>query len=85
MPKEDFQELASITDVDGVVQAVITYRNKSDGSRMLSVAFLRTFDDNGQSRRTPWCSRRHLDAIVRLVPRVKEYLQVEENKTKKGV
>lgn len=84
MPRDDFKELAVIRDTDNIVQAVITYRDKADGSRMLSVAFLRAFDDNGVERRTPWQNGRHLDAIIRLIPRVKELLREEELKQKKG-
>lgn len=82
MSREDFIELTTITDVDGVVQAVITYKLKQDGSKMISFSFMRSFDDNGVNRRTCWTNLRHIDAILRLIPRVKERIREEELKCK---
>ena len=82
MSRDDFKELETITDVDGVVQAVITYKLKADGSKMLSFSFMRSFDDNGVKRRTCWISKRHVEAVLRLIPRAKERIEEEELKCK---
>lgn len=84
MAASDFKELTTIVDEDGVVCAVITYKEKPDGGRMLSYSFMRTFEDNGVQKRTVWYNLRHMDAIVRLMPKVKERIREEEAKCKKG-
>lgn len=84
MPKTDFIEFETIRDDDGVVIAVLTYKLKPNGDRMLSYSFLREFDDGGQLRRTPWMNSRHADAIARLLPRVLTRLRQEEAKLKAG-
>lgn len=82
MSRDDFKELDVITDEAGTVKAVLTYKHKDNGDKMLSVAFMREFDDNGVIRRTPWLSKRHLEAILRLLPLVKKRLSSEEEKMK---
>ena len=84
MPKEDFIELDTIKDIDGVVEAVITYRLKPDGTKMLSFSFMRRFDDKGVERRTCWANARHVEAMQRLLPVVRERLREEERKMHEG-
>lgn len=84
MTKSDFIEFASIRDIEGVVIAVLTFKLKPNGDKMLSYSFLREFDDGGTLRRTPWLNGRHLSAVERLLPKVKERLREEERKLKEG-
>lgn len=78
MAKEVFTELDVIRDTDGVVIAVLTYRTKPNGERLLSFSFMREFDDQGSMRRTCWLNDRHLDATARLLPRIKARLAEEK-------
>ena len=82
MPREDFSELCTIVDEDGIVEAVITHKIKIDGTKMFSYSFMREFDDKGVSRRTCGISGRHAPAVLRLIPRVLEKLHEEELKQK---
>lgn len=75
----DFREECTITDEAGVIIAVITSKFRSNGSKLYSFSFLRAFDDGGQSRRTPWCNSRHVEAIARLLPKVKVKLEELED------
>ena len=70
MPAEEFVEYQSITDVDSVLTAVITFRTRPNGERLFSFSFMRSFDSNGIGRRTCWVNKRHAPAIARLLPLV---------------
>lgn len=70
MAAEEFIEYKTVTDIDGVMQAVITFRTRPDGARLFSFSFMRAFDQNGVGRRTCWVNVRHAPAIARLLPRV---------------
>jgi hypothetical protein len=83
MAKDNFIEFDVIRDVpDGVVIAVLTYRARPNGERMLSYSFMREFDDGGAMRRTCWLNNRHSKAVSRLLPRVEERLRQEEERQK---
>lgn len=66
--RNGYEDVDNVTDVDGVV-AVIS-RRLHNGA--LSVAFMKEFDRDGTVERTAFLQRRHLDAIARLVPIVRE-------------
>jgi hypothetical protein len=80
MAKDNFIEFDVIRDVDGVLIAVLTYRTRQNGERMLSYSFMREFDQDGAMRRTCWLNGRHIDAVSRLLPRIKARLAEEEAK-----
>lgn len=82
MAKAEFIEFDTITDVDGVALAVLTYRIKPSGQKMYSFMIVREFDDAGVKRRTPWMNGRHVDAMARMLPRVLARLNEEETKEK---
>ena len=84
MAGEDFVELRTIRDIDGVVIAVITFRNRPSGERLFSYAFLREFDNHGVSKRTPWLNARHAAAVLRLTPIVVAEIAKEEAAFKKA-
>lgn len=79
MAKDNFIEFDVIRDIDGVVIAVLTYRTRQNGERMLSYSFMREFDDGGTMRRTCWLNGRHSKAVQRLLPRIEERLAMEES------
>ena len=70
MPAAEFVEFQTINDIDGVLQAVITFRTRESGERLFSFSFMRNFDQAGVNRRTCWVNARHAPAIARLLPRV---------------
>jgi hypothetical protein len=76
-PKK-FQEVALLVDPDGVV-APITVSDK-DGNIRLSFAVMREFDKNGEVGRTAFLNRRHIPAAIRLLERMAEAMDAEEDK-----
>lgn len=83
MPKEEFVELTSVVDTDGVLQAVVTFRTRINGERLYSWSFMRSFDQDGIGRRTCWLNTRHAPAVLRLVPRVLEVIEKAEAEYKR--
>ena len=83
MPADEFVEFSSITDVDNVLQAVITFRTRPNGERLFSFSFMRNFDQNGIGRRTCWLNKRHASAVARLLPRVVAEIEKAEEEYKK--
>ena len=79
MANDNFTEFDVIRDVDGVVLAVLTYRIRPNGGRVISFSFMREFDDGGAMRRTCWLSGRHAKAVQRLLPRIEARLAEEEH------
>jgi len=75
MPKESFTEKITFTDTeDKSVQIVVTARIDPNGDEKLSFAILREFIRNGEPGRTPWLTKRHVEATRRLLDRVETYL-----------
>lgn len=72
----DFQDVAEIRDTEmTLVLAVITARQRRDGTKLYSFGFLREFEDGGNFRRTSWLNERHAEAVMRLLPRVRAKLK----------
>lgn len=83
MASDEFVEYKTITDIDGILQAVITFRTRPSGERLFSFSFMRTFDQSGVLRRTPWANSRHAPAIARLLPLVVAEIERAEAEYKK--
>lgn len=84
MPADNFVELKSIKDIDGCVECVITFRTRDNGERLFSFSFMRSFDQNGISRRTCWLNSRHAPAVLRLTPIALAEIERAEAEYKKG-
>lgn len=78
----EFIEFDILRDVDGVVIAALTYKVRNNGDKLFSYCFFREFDVDGKRQRTTWLSSWHLSAVDRLIPRVKERLSQEEEKSR---
>lgn len=76
--KSKFQEVALLVDPEGVV-APVTVSDK-DGNIRLSFAIMREFDKNGEVGRTAFLNRRHIPAAIRLLERMAETMDAEEDK-----
>lgn len=83
MPAAEFVEYKTITDSEGVLQAVITFRTRSSGERLFSFSFMRSFDQGGTLKRTCWANIRHAPAMVRLIPIVVAEIEKAEEEYKK--
>lgn len=66
----DFQLVAEIRDVAGMVLARITAKQRQNGTNLYSFMFLREYEDKGERRETSWLNDRHTEAVARLVPQV---------------
>jgi hypothetical protein len=77
-PQSKFHELTVLDDPDGVI-APITMSEK-DGSIRFSFALMREFDKNGEVSRTAFLNKRHIAAAIRLLERLAEAIDAEEDK-----
>jgi hypothetical protein len=76
--KSKFQELTVLDDPDGII-APITMSDK-DGNVRMSFAIMREFDKNGEVNRTAFLNRRHIPGAIRLLERLAEAIDAEEDK-----
>lgn len=79
MPREDFEEVFTLTDADGIVTAIVTTRKNASYPRF-ACSFQREFEKGGQLEKTHWMLKRHLHALLHLIPEVIERLELEEEK-----
>lgn len=82
--RPDFAEVDVLHDPDGTV-AVITSRVKHNGRKAYSFMLAKEFDRDGQTSRTCWLSKNHLDALRRLLDRVESRLELEEDRDRAAV
>lgn len=75
--RDDYPEVALITESDGVV-AVIT---KKAGTEFLSFSLQKQFERDGKVVRTSFLNRRHVASVRKLLLRVEEYLDQEADRT----
>ena len=73
--RSDYREVETIRDPDGVV-IIITERIASGN---FSFRIIKEFAKEGQVKQTAFCNRRHLDAIMRLAPKVADRLDILED------
>lgn len=73
-----YTDIDEIVDVDGVV-AVISERKKGS---ILSVAFFKEFTRDGNTERSAFLQRRHLDAVERLIPQVRDRMDAYVDRQK---
>ena len=74
MARSEYEEVAILRDDESGVVAVITRKIATD---FLSYGFMKEFERDGQTVRTSFLSRRHGDAVRRLLPRVEEWIDAE--------
>lgn len=74
MAKEEFNQVEVIEDEEKVVQGVITARVAPNGVTKYSFALLRDFVRNGENSRTPWMTERHIDAMERVLGKIREWM-----------
>ena len=84
MPRDDFDEVFTVTDPDGIVTATVTM-NKNSKVKHLACAFTHTFsskspDGEEVAVRSYWLQKRHLRALLALIPAVIERIETEEDK-----
>lgn len=79
MSRSQFTEVEVIRDPDGLV-AIISERNKPRAGPVYSFAIMKEFERNGQTERTAFMGRRHVDGARRLLTAVEERLDQLEDR-----
>lgn len=76
--KSEYTDIDQVRDPDGVV-AVISAR---DDGQQLAVAFFKEFDRRGETAKSAFLQRRHLAALERLLPIVRERMDSIEDQAR---
>jgi hypothetical protein len=78
MAKEDFKEIAVVTDSDNLIEIVITCRDSAEGPKY-SFAVMRGFiQTDGNQGRTCWHFSRHVDAIKDALDELENWFEKQE-------
>lgn len=73
-----FEELAAITDPDGVM--AIVSLNRENGR--VTFALQKEFERAGKTERTPYLSHRHIAGVRRILDELEEQLPLHEDRAR---
>lgn len=80
MAKDVFTEVVVLTDPDGLV-APITARERQ-GRVEFSFGLMKEFERAGRTERTVYLARRHIDGARRLLDKIAEWIDAEEDRVR---
>lgn len=75
----DFREIALLTDPESGLVAPICFRDRN-GEPDLSFAIMKEFDRAGRVERTAYIKKRHIAGARRLLDKMEEQLDAEEDR-----